>query len=273
MTSRNQLQPCPVTLVNKRKENYETTTYSFQLPDSDFEYTPGQFNMLSLLGAGEAPISISGYDPEQGIIDHTIRHVGNVTFSLSRLEEGDTVQLRGPYGKGWPVKQAEGHYVVFLTGGIGLAPLIPAIEHVWRDRRAYKGVELLFGARSVNDRMFHAELDEWDDDGMIVRHAVDALQEGDEWSHHVGFVTDLIPEIKGQQEDIVVFMCGPEIMMKVAAGILKDWGLTSKQIFVSLERRMKCGVGTCGHCQLGPYFVCKDGPVFNLNALEPLPVL
>jgi len=272
MTLSNQLKPVPAKLVAARTETYDTTTYSFELPERarSFEFDPGQFNMLSLVGAGEAPISISGYDPENGIIHHTIRHVGNVTNSISRLAEGDEVHLRGPYGRGWPLDSIEGKHLVVLAGGIGLPPLVPALQYALEHRDSYVGIDLLFGARSVRDRLFHAELKEWErDDRMVVHQAVDAVKEGDEWDRHVGFVTELIPEIKAPKSEVHVLMCGPEIMMKVAAGIFEEWGLKPAQMSVSLERRMKCGLGTCGHCQIGPFFVCKDGPVFN-RPLKPV---
>ncbi len=267
-------QPVPVTLIERRQETPDTVTYAFAFPEEargQFRFDPGQFTMLSLFGVGEAPISISGFDRERDAILHTIRHVGNVTHSISRLKEGDVVQLRGPYGTGWPLKEAEGRYLVFLTGGIGLAPLVPAIDYAWQNRGLYEGIEVLFGARTPKDRLFEPELAAWKQAGTRVQEAVDMVPEGQEWDRHVGFVIELIPDIQAHPDDVVVFMCGPEIMMKVAARLLKQWGLKSEQLHVSLERRMKCGMGTCGNCQIGPFFVCKDGPVFNLRSLEVVP--
>jgi NAD(P)H-flavin reductase len=234
-----------------------------------FTFKPGQFNMLYAFGVGEVPISISGPPGETSQLVHTIRAVGPVTNTIQSLKKGDVVGVRGPYGTAWPVELAKGHDVVFLAGGIGLAPLRPALYHVLANRANYGRVVLLFGARSPDDILYPRELETWRGRFDIeVDLTVDRAPTG--WRGHVGVVTSLLPRAPFDAESTTAFVCGPEIMMHFSARDLEHRGVSPGRIWISMERNMKCGVGLCGHCQLGPTFICKDGPVYRYDRILPL---
>lgn len=231
-------------------------------------FVPGQFNMLYAFGAGEVPISIASDPSEPQRIEHTIRAVGAVTRALVALAPGDMLGVRGPYGAGWPVGQAEGRDVVFIAGGLGLAPLRPAILHVLAQRAKFGAVTVLYGARSPADLLYEAELRRWRGRfdcrvEVIVDHA------RRDWFGPVGVVTKLIGDAHIEPDD-AVFLCGPEIMMRFAVAELERRGLPRTAIWLSLERSMKCGVGLCGHCQLGDSFVCRSGPVYRFDRVAKL---
>lgn len=232
-------------------------------------FKPGQFNMLYAFGVGEVPISISGPPGETRRLVHTIRAVGPVTSTLQRMKKGDVVGVRGPYGTAWPVDLARGHDVVFLAGGIGLAPLRPALYHVLANRANYGRVVLLFGARSPDDILYPHELESWRGRFDVdVDLTVDRAPSG--WRGHVGVVTTLLPRAPFDAESTTAFVCGPEVMMYFSARDLEHRGVAPGRIWISMERNMKCGVGLCGHCQLGPTFICKDGPVYRYDRILPL---
>lgn len=236
--------------------------------DGGFAFRPGQFNMLYVHGVGEVPISISGDPREPGELVHTIRAVGTVTRVMEQLDVGASVGVRGPYGTAWPVDEARGKDVVFIAGGLGLAPLRPAILHVLANRADYGAVTILYGARSPSELLYREELERWR--GRFdcrVEATVDRA--GRDWFGPVGVVTKLVADAHVEPDD-AVFVCGPEIMMRFVIRELGDRGVPREAIWVSLERSMKCGVGLCGHCQLGPSFVCKDGPVYRFDKVAPL---
>jgi len=237
-------------------------TWTLTLPaEGAHGFAPGQFNMLYAFGVGEVPISFSGdpADPERLV--HTIRAVGPVTRALCALQVGDSLGVRGPFGTSWPVERAQGRDALFVGGGIGIAPLRPAIYRVLAERAAYGRVVVLVGTRRPEDRLFSAELDEWKRAGVIeVHQTVDAA--GLDWTDNVGVVTTLLPRLRLDGPRTVAFLCGPEVMMRFTAYDLIGLGADPEEVFVSLERNMKCAVATCGHCQLGGSFVCKDGPVY-----------
>jgi len=267
-------QPVEAVIADIIPETRDTTTYHFVFRDSqgeEFVFEPGQFNMLTVFGIGEAAISISS-DPYRGDgFTHTIRHVGSVTKAVTRLEKGSVVGIRGPYGTGWPVDLLQGCNILVVAGGIGLAPLRPVLYLLGRERKAVGRVELLYGARTPRDLLFAAEYDHWRDKGIKVLLTVDEVPEGTIWEHSQGVVTGLFDRMKSTPENTIVLTCGPEIMMKFVAQGLAERGFSPEQIYVSLERRMECGVGKCGRCQIGPKFVCKDGPVFAYAELLSLP--
>ena len=224
-------------------------------------FAPGQFNMLYAFGIGEAPISFSGDPADPTRLVHTIRAVGPVTRALCALRVGDSLGVRGPFGSAWPVERARGRDAVFVGGGIGIAPLRPAIYRVLADRAAYGRVVVLVGTRRPEDRLFGAELAEWRAAGVIeVHETVDTA--GGDWTGDVGVVTTLLPRLGLDGPRSVAFLCGPEVMMRFTAYDLIGAGVDPGEVYVSLERNMKCAVATCGHCQLGGSFVCKDGPVY-----------
>lgn len=234
-----------------------------------YRFQPGQFNMLYLPGAGEMPISLSA-DPEAaapesaGTWAHTVRVVGNATKALARLRPGETLGLRGPYGSSWPMAECVGRDVVILSGGIGLAPLRPAIYHLLRHRDQFGRISLLYGSRSPSLLLYGREYADWMRRGMSVEVTVDRPAPG--WQGNVGVVTLLVERCsRFDPANVVVLCCGPEVMMRFAAQAALDRGVRPSRIWVSLERNMQCAVGFCGHCQLGPEFVCKDGPVFRYD--------
>ena len=218
--------------------------------------------MLYLPGVGEMPISLSA-DPESaGTWAHTVRIVGNVTKSLARLQPGDTLGLRGPYGSSWPLEECVGRDVVIITGGIGLAPLRPAIYHLLRHRGQFGRISLLYGSRSPSLLLYEREYADWTHRGMSVEVTVDRAAPG--WQGNVGVVTLLVEQLPTfDPTKCVVLCCGPEVMMRFAAQAALERSVPPSRIWVTLERNMQCAVGFCGHCQLGPEFVCKDGPVFR----------
>ncbi|MGB9859271.1 MAG: FAD/NAD(P)-binding protein [Moorellaceae bacterium] len=255
-------------------ETHDTTTYTFSFLDEavrrEFRFRPGQFNMLTIFGIGEAPISICSNPGNTDTFQHTIRHVGNVTNALAKMKPGDTVGVRGPYGTGWPLEVLPARNLLIVAGGIGLAPLRPVIHEVCNRRKDFGQVEILYGARTPADLLYRSEFDLWRHMDVRVRLTVDCDPEGN-WTESVGVVTELFPEMSSRPEDTVVFTCGPEIMMAFVVKGLLARGFRPEQIYVSLERRMNCGVRKCGKCQIGPKFVCRDGPVFAYAELLSLP--
>jgi NAD(P)H-flavin reductase len=221
---------------------------------------PGQFNMLYVFGVGEAPISVAGVG-EGGRVLHTVRDVGAVTRALCSLAPGDAVGVRGPFGSHWPIADQRGRDVVIAAGGIGIAPLRPVVEQVMAERDSYDDVVVLYGARGSGDLLYPREYDTWREAGIQVQVTVDHADHG--WDGHVGVVTTLIRHARFQPRDTVAFLCGPEVMMHFTARELIQREAAPERVFLSMERNMQCAVGFCGHCQLGPEFICLDGPVFD----------
>jgi len=228
---------------------------------ADFSFQPGQFNMLYVYGVGEVPISISGDPARREILVHTTREVGTVTRAMRKLRVGDSLGVRGPYGKAWPVDEVENQDVVLITGGIGLAPLRPMIHYLLTRREKYGRIVLLYGARTPEDILYRKDLEKWRsrfdlEMHLTVDHATGA------WRGNVGVVTSLVRRSPFDPQNCIAMVCGPEIMMRFAVMELQKRGVADDHIYISMERNMKCGIGLCGHCQLGPTFVCKDGPVY-----------
>lgn len=273
----NPLLPRMAEITAIHKETADISTYSLKLKEGNgFGYSPGlpgQFNMVGVPGVGEAPISISGHisnSGHTGEILHTIRAAGRVTRYLGRYAVGDEITLRGPYGKGWPLDGAKGGDVLIVAGGVGLAPLRPAIEAIIRERGRFGKAALIYGAKHPSDAIFGDYLDNWASYLNVIR-TVDEAPAGMHWHHRTGLVTDFIGEALDRPETTTAFICGPELMMRFVSRRLSIEGMPGSKIFVSLERRMKCGTAQCGHCQHGPYFVCKDGPVFSYKDIRGLP--
>ncbi|MFN8544662.1 MAG: FAD/NAD(P)-binding protein [Candidatus Binatia bacterium] len=259
------LTPAVVEVRRFRRETRDTFTLTLA-PHGD-GFVPGQFNMLHGFGVGESAISISGDPAARDVLVHTIRAVGPTTVALSRLRRGDVVGVRGPFGTGWPLESARGADVVVLAGGIGLAPLRPALYQLVADRAAYGRVVLCYGARSPGDLLYRAELERWRRRGVEVLVAVDRADTT--WRGQVGPVTRLLDQATFAPARTTAMICGPEVMTRLALRALADGGVSEERLWVSLERTMQCGVGTCGHCQLGPHFVCLDGPVFSYAGVKP----
>jgi NAD(P)H-flavin reductase len=264
-TAAGPMLPALYTIRHRQQDTDDVFTIDL-VPAADtrpFDFLPGQFNMLYQFGAGEVPISISGDPAQPEILIHTIRSVGIITRALGRLQPGATVGVRGPFGQGWPVAAAAGSDIVIVAGGLGLAPLRPAIYQVLAEREKYGNVCIYYGARTPEDILYADQLHQWRGRfDLSVDVIVDRAQTKSDWTGKVGVVTRLI----GSQFDplhTVALICGPEVMMRFAIKTLNQQGVTDEQIYVSMERNMKCGIGVCGHCQFGPGFVCRDGPVYR----------
>ena len=262
------MTPVPFTVRRATRESADTVTLELDAGPSGFAFAPGQFNMLYALGVGEVPISISG-DPAAGApLEHTIRSVGAVSAALCALQDGDAVGVRGPFGADWRVGAAEGSDVVIVAGGIGLAPLRPAIRELLARREAFGRVSVLYGARTPADLLFRDELEGWR--GRLdadVEVTVDAATP--EWRGDVGVVPRLLARARFDAARTVGMVCGPEVMMRFTVQALRDAGVAADRILVSLERNMQCAIKQCGHCQLGPFFVCADGPVMPYAQVAP----
>jgi NAD(P)H-flavin reductase len=235
----------------------------------DFSFRPGQFNMLYSFGVGEAAISISSDPSKPRALTHTIHRVGTVTAALAQKKRGDVIGLRGPFGSCWPLDAARGKDVCVVAGGIGLAPLRPLLYSLFRERESFERIILLYGARSPIDLLYRVELEQWAN-----RNRAEVLVTVDRsdtfWKGHIGVVTNLFSYVKLDARATVAYVCGPETMMKFTLDELDRRGLPHEQVYVSMERNMKCAVGFCGHCQYGPNFICKDGPVFPLPRVRHL---
>lgn len=257
-------------VVKTQVDTYDTFTVTL-IPQNGvdtFSFAAGQFNMMYVFGVGEVPISISGDPAKPKKLIHTVRKVGAVTQALSRLKPGESVGIRGPFGSNWPVEEAKNKDVIIITGGIGLAPLRPAIYHLLQHRSQYQKIILLYGARTPADLLYLEEVKQW-------RSRLDfevqvTVDKGDEqWHGHVGVVTTLFPRVTFTPQNTVAMVCGPEIMMRFTITELQKREVPDANIYISMERNMKCGIGNCGHCQCGPVFICKDGPVFNYSRIKP----
>lgn len=253
--------PRPYVVRRRSRETVDTWTLELvPFAGRPIDPEPGQFAMLSAYTVGEVPISISGRG-RGGSLVHTIRDVGAVTAELCRAPRGAAVGVRGPFGTSWPVADAAGADVVVVAGGLGLAPLRPAVEALLAGRESYGRVLLLYGARTPNDLLYRDQLERWRQDGLDVHLTVDAGTPS--WKERVGVVGKLVQDATFDPSSTVALVCGPEVMMRFTVAALAERGVTSDCTFVSLERNMRCGVGNCGHCQLGPVLVCRDGPVFS----------
>jgi NAD(P)H-flavin reductase len=259
--------PAPFGVRAKRRDTVDTWTLELEPGDGTrLAFAPGQFTMLSAGGAGEVPISISGDPDRSESLVHTVRAVGLATRAICATEPGDVLAVRGPFGRSWPVEEIEGADVVVVTGGIGLAPLRPAILRLlaWRER--FGRVTLLYGGRSPDQLLYATELEEWAQRGLEVEVTVDSA--GPEWLGRVGVVTRLVRRAE-ISPDAVALLCGPEVMMRFTVAALAERGVAPERIYASMERNMQCGIGHCGHCQLGPTLVCRDGPVYSWSELAP----
>jgi NAD(P)H-flavin reductase len=264
------MAPKPFVVHRFRKETDDTFTLELDPEEgrSRFAFKPGQFNMVYVYGVGEVPISISG-SPSSPRLVHTTRAVGTVTKMMAKLKKGDVVGIRGPYGTTWPVEQARSHDVVVVAGGIGLPPLRGALHEILDHRKDYGKVVLLYGVRTPSDILFKEELEQWRARfDMEVFITVDRA--APDWRGNVGVVTTLISKAGFDPQNTVAMVVGPEVMMRFTALEFVKRGVKGDSIYLSMERNMKCGIGLCGHCQFGPYFVCKDGPVFRYSQIKDL---
>jgi len=263
--------PLPAT-VNKVEPMTKLENFFSCRLDSGEElgHMPGQFVEVSIPGIGEAPISISSSPTQKGSFEMVIRKVGNVSNALHELTAGDKIFVRGPFGTSFPVDSVmKGKDVIFICGGIGLVPVRSAIRYVLDNRDDYGRVIILFGAKTPRDRLFVNEIDEWrHDKNVTLLQTVDRRDEN--WYGAEGVITTLMPLVKIDKDNTVAVICGPPIMYKFVIIMLLEAGLKEDQIYLSLERRMKCGVGKCGHCQINNIYVCQDGPVFKFSDISDI---
>ncbi len=257
------MTPVPYRIAERRQETADTVTLTLEARGGSLPaWAPGQFTMVHAFGVGEIPVSVSG--GQDGVIRHTVRAVGAVSRAICAAPVGSTLGLRGPFGRGWPAP-LDAADVVVIAGGIGLAPLRPVVIQALRNRgRLY----VLIGARTPADLVFTDEYDAWRSAGADVLVTVDRADAG--WLGHVGVVTTLLGSTDFVPSDTMAYVCGPEVMMRLAARALVDHGMSPDCVSVSLERNMQCGVALCGHCQLGPLLVCRDGPVVGFDTAQPL---
>jgi len=263
--------PRPYSVREVAKETPDTFTLKLSPPAdaNGSSFRPGQFSMLWVFGVGELPISISGDPSDHAQLVYTVRSVGEATNSLVTQSVGSSIGVRGPFGAGWPVEAACGRDVILVAGGIGLAPLRPVIYDVLHRRQDFGRLVILYGARSPRDLLYRKEMAAW------ARHRntqvlITVDYGGMSWRGHVGVVTTLFKYARLKPANSVAMVCGPEIMMRYVARELTSHGLSETDVYLSMERNMKCAVGFCGHCQYGPHFICKDGPVFTYGQMRPL---
>lgn len=261
----NLLIPKPYNVLDSKIETSDTFTLKV---DMKCNHDPGQFVEVTLPGIGEAPISICSYSKEYIMLN--IRRVGNMTNSLSKIKKGDTIFIRGPYGKGYPMHHFKGNNIIIIGGGCGIAPLRGIIDYVEANRGDFKEIHLFLGYRSPDDLLFKQELDDWRKKYNL-NVTVDKNDEGKFcYNAKTQFITEALKNSGINNEQKIVFICGPPIMMKIVVDILKSKGFHDDQIYLSFERHMKCGIQKCGHCMINGVYVCKDGPVFRYDKVTEL---
>lgn len=266
--------PLLATIQNIKRETYDTSTFTVQIDDPQerkaFSHRPGQFLEVSVFGAGEAPFCIASSAHERDTLDITVRRIGRVTKALHEMKVGDQLGLRGPLGNWFPLAELAGKHILFVGGGLGLAPLRPQIHDVYRQRAQFASVTVLVGARTQADLVYRDELEQWQQqEGMTCLLSVDVATDG--WAGNVGVVGSLLPQVKWPAKDGVVFVCGPPIMIRFVVRDLEELGFTGDAVFTTLEQHMRCGIGKCNHCMLGDKYVCTDGPVFTYQQLMQIP--
>lgn len=265
--------PQKARVIDRIQEAPGIFTLNLRLDDdqaqADYRFAPGQFNMLYVYGVGEVPISISSDPDDAHVIGHTIRAQGRVTQALSRLQPGDTLGLRGSFGRGWPLDEMTGKDVVLVTGGLGCAPVVSVIHYLLRRREQIRRLVIIQGVKHADDLIWHEQYRKW---AALPQTQVllAASQASTLWPWHVGRPTELFTQADFAPAYAVALMCGPEGMMKTSAELLVQRGMPESRVFLSMERNMQCATGHCGHCQIGPLFVCRDGPVFGWSQMKPL---
>jgi NAD(P)H-flavin reductase len=261
--------PAPHVVVDSWAETALTATLAVRPIDGDpFPFTAGQVSMLYAFGVGEVPISLSSDPADRSCHWYTIRRAGRVTEALTRLRRGDLLGVRGPFGQPWPLDGAAGGDLIIVAGGIGLAPLRSAIVRVTAERDRFRRVRVLYGAKSPEELVFGTDMHAWTSGPDItVSVTFDTPDAG--WEGQVGLVTDLLPD-DIDTAGTTALLCGPEVMMRATITRLEERGLPRTSVWLSLERNMLCGVGLCGHCQLGPFFICIDGPVLRADRVAHL---
>jgi len=262
--------PSPYVVRSRTEETSDIATLVLAPADGVVPkpFLPGQFNMLYAFGIGESAISISGPLGPNGELVHTIQSLGPTSRALFSAKPGTCIGVRGPYGSGWPIDRAVGKDVLLAAGGLGLPPLRPLLYRLLAEREKYGRIEVVYGARTPKHLVFYDELQTWRG-RTDLRFQVTVDAAGRDWYGDVGVVTTRIPDARFEPAQTVAYVCGPEVMMRFTVQALLQRGVGPDSIFVSMERNMKCAVGLCGHCQFGPDFVCRDGPVFSYRRIGP----
>jgi sulfhydrogenase subunit gamma (sulfur reductase) len=258
------------------EETPDVRTYRLKFKNAEeaekFSFKAGQFGEYSVLGEGESTFCVASSPTRQGYIECTFRKAGRVTNALANLELGDTVGFRGPYGNTFPIEEWEGKNLLYIAGGIALPPMRCVIWNTIDLRNKYKDITIVYGARSVSDLVYKHELKEWEDrpDIKLIT-TVDPGGQTPDWKGEIGFVPMVLEKAAPSSENTVAILCGPPVMIKFTMPVLKKLGFKDKDIYTTLENRMKCGFGKCGRCNVGKVFVCKDGPVFSYEQILTLP--
>jgi NAD(P)H-flavin reductase/NAD-dependent dihydropyrimidine dehydrogenase PreA subunit len=265
--------PKLATIVNKVVMTSNETLFEIKLDDSsELGHKPGQFAEISVFGIGEAPISISSPPTKKGIFEICVRKVGNVTNKLHTLKVGDKVGVRGPFGNGFDTDALKGKDLLFVAGGLGIAPLRSLFNYVLDNRKDYGHVVLLYGCKEPRELLFSEEMQAVSRRPDVeFKSTVNWCPDNEAWGGNIGVITTLIPQVSFDPDNIYAIVCGPPVMYKYVIADLKGRKVPDDHIIVSLERRMKCGVGKCGHCQINEIYVCKDGPVFNYSKIKGIP--
>jgi NAD(P)H-flavin reductase len=257
----------PHPAVIDRRQQETPTIFTLRLHFTEmarqdaFEFDPGQFNMVSLFGIGEIPISIVNDPVDSHYFEHTIRVVGRVSRGMEKLQPGQQVGIRGPFGRGWPLSQAVGQDVLLVTGGLGCAPLVSVVRYLLRRRDRFSRIFILQGVKNSYDLIWRDQYEAWSREPDVQVLLAADVASGD-WPWRQGLVTELLGQLELRPERTQVMLCGPEMMMMATIALLRERGVADDRIWLSMERNMQCGIGQCGHCQVGPKFVCRDGPVF-----------
>lgn len=257
-------------------ETPDTTTFKLLFKDEEvkntFDFKAGQFAEYSVFGEGECTFCIASSPTRKDYIECSFKKAGKVTAALTRVNTGDTIGFRGPYGNYFPVEEMKGSNVVFISGGIGLAPVRCVIDNVLDLRNEFKDITIIYGARSVSDLVYKNLLDEWKARQDIKTYiTVDPGGETPDWKGDIGFVPAIVEKVAPAAENTFAIICGPPIMIKYTMPVLLKLGFDENKIITTLENRMKCGLGKCGRCNIGNVYVCKDGPVFTYSQLKELP--
>ncbi len=275
----NPYMPCPMRIDKITVENDDRDLKTFELvfldPEHEkaFNHLPGQFAELSIFGEGECPIGIASSPTESGHLLFTVKKVGCVTGELHNSKEGRVVGVRGPYGRAFPIDRLKGRNVVIVGGGFAFTTLRALIRYLLDDsnRREYGEITVVYGARSPGELLYKDELKEWESrDDVATYVTVDRGDAG--WKGREGFVPAVLHEVAPSSENAILVLCGPPVMIKFTLPVVMEMGFASRDTILSLEMRMKCGIGKCGRCNIGSKYVCKDGPVFTLEELAALPV-
>lgn len=274
--SNNIYKPYLMEIENIIEETADVKTFRLKFKNADeagnFNFKAGQFGEYSVFGEGESTFCIASAPTRKEYIECTFRKAGRVTNALSKLEVGDTVGFRGPYGNTFPIEEWEGKSLLYIAGGIALPPMRCVIWNTIDLREKYKDITIVYGARSVGDLVYKHELKEWEDrpDIKLIT-TVDPGGQTPDWKGEIGFVPTVLEKVAPSSENTIAILCGPPVMIKFTMPVLKKLGFQDKDIYTTLENRMKCGFGKCGRCNVGKVFVCKDGPVFSYEQILTLP--